>query len=79
VVIKTLVDVINIKINLSKRLGREKIPMGKAGKKAALNVSCKTIKRRLNLEGYHQYRASKKPFINLETQHAQKVYAISFA
>jgi transposase len=53
-----------------------KLSWGKLAKKASLHVSSKTIKRALNLEGYHQCRASKKPFINRETQHARKVYAM---
>jgi hypothetical protein len=32
------------------------------------------MKQALNWEGYHRCRARKKPFINLETQHARKVY-----
>jgi hypothetical protein len=49
---------------------------GKLAKKSGLHVSSKTIKRALNLEGYHRGRACKKPFINRETQHARKVYAM---
>jgi hypothetical protein len=50
--------------------------LGKLAKKADLHASPKTIKRALNREGHHQCKACKKPFINLETQNARKVYAM---
>jgi hypothetical protein len=53
-----------------------KFSWAKLEKTAGLHVSSKTIKRVLNLKGYHQCRACKMPFINRETQHARKLYSM---